>query len=87
MKFIPYLFSGAYLIELEHIRDRRGFFARMFCIDEFKKYGLQTKYSQISTSFNKKKDKLGECIIKLLLTKKQKLLVVVKVPFMMLFWI
>ena len=58
MKFIPLPLSGAYLIELEHIRDRRGFFARMFCIDEFKKYGLQTKYSQISTSFNKKKGQI-----------------------------
>lgn len=54
MKFTELPLSGAYLIELEHRVDERGYFARMFCIDEFAKHGLIANFVQMSTSFNSK---------------------------------
>lgn len=44
--------KGAYLIELEHRYDDRGYFARTFCTQEFAKYGLVTKFIQCNTSYN-----------------------------------
>jgi dTDP-4-dehydrorhamnose 3,5-epimerase len=54
MKFTPLPLQGAYLIELEPHTDDRGYFARTFCVEEFKKHGLVTNFIQMSTSFNKK---------------------------------
>jgi dTDP-4-dehydrorhamnose 3,5-epimerase len=47
--------QGAYLIELNKITDDRGFFARSFCQDEFRKYALNSNILQCNISFNKKK--------------------------------
>ena len=55
MKFTPLPLSGAYLIELEFNIDYRGYFARTFCVEEFKKNGLVSNFIQMSTSFNKTK--------------------------------
>jgi len=52
MKFVPLLLSGAYVVELEPIHDDRGFFARTWCADEFKTWGLSTKLAQCSLSYN-----------------------------------
>lgn len=54
MKFIELPLSGAFLIEPELIEDERGFFARSFCIEEFKMKGLETSLEQCNISFNKK---------------------------------
>jgi dTDP-4-dehydrorhamnose 3,5-epimerase len=54
MKFIETKLKGAYLIELEPINDERGFFARNFCIEEFKKAGIDFKIVQCNISYNKK---------------------------------
>ena len=54
MKFIKGNLDGVYLIELEHSRDHRGSFARNFCIEEFKKQGIDIQISQCSISYNKK---------------------------------
>ncbi len=42
----------AYLIELEHVDDERGFFARAWCSDEFKQHGLVNGFVQCNISFN-----------------------------------
>ena len=55
MIFKETLLEGVFVIELELIRDNRGFFARTFCQKEFKKKGLSDIILQCSTSFNKKK--------------------------------
>jgi dTDP-4-dehydrorhamnose 3,5-epimerase len=47
--------SGAYIIELEIGEDDRGFFARYFCAEEYRKYGLDPKIVQINNSYCKKK--------------------------------
>jgi len=50
--------KGAYLIEIEPIEDERGFFARSFCEEEFRKHGLDFRIVQCNVSFNKKKGTL-----------------------------
>ncbi|HSE41939.1 MAG TPA: dTDP-4-dehydrorhamnose 3,5-epimerase [Acidobacteriota bacterium] len=50
--------KGAYLIEPERKEDNRGFFARTYCVNEFKEFGLNTNLVQCSISFNKKKGTL-----------------------------
>ena len=46
--------KDAYIIELERIHDERGFFARSWCVKEFKEYGLNPNLVQCNVSFNKK---------------------------------
>jgi len=48
----------AYIIQLEPLEDERGFFARSFCQDEFKKNGINFNIVQCNVSFNKKKGTL-----------------------------
>jgi dTDP-4-dehydrorhamnose 3,5-epimerase len=55
MIFTETKLKGAYIIELEKIEDERGFFARTFCQDEFKKHGLNPCIAQCNISYNKKK--------------------------------
>ena len=50
--------KGAFIIELEPIEDKRGFFARSFCQDEFKKHGIDFNIVQCSISYNKNKGTL-----------------------------
>lgn len=58
MKFTAIPLIGAYLIELELNIDERGYFARTFCVEEFKKQGLVTNFVQMSTSFNHHKGQI-----------------------------
>jgi dTDP-4-dehydrorhamnose 3,5-epimerase len=58
MKFIPSPLSGAYLIEIEPRGDDRGFFARAFCEQEFKRQGLDSQFCQVNNSFTAKKGTL-----------------------------
>lgn len=53
MKFIETALNGAYVIEIEPQLDERGFFARTFCKNEFKRLGLSVDIAQMSISFNK----------------------------------
>lgn len=46
--------DGAYTIELEKRGDDRGFFARMFCKDEFAAHGLETDFVQVNNSLSVK---------------------------------
>lgn len=50
--------KGAYIIEIEPIEDERGFFARSFCVKEFKEYGLNPNIAQCNISYNEKKGTL-----------------------------
>jgi dTDP-4-dehydrorhamnose 3,5-epimerase len=52
MKFVPLGLAGAYVIELEPLRDERGFFARTWCRDELAAHGLNPVIAQCSTSHN-----------------------------------
>jgi dTDP-4-dehydrorhamnose 3,5-epimerase len=44
--------AGAYLIDLEKRGDDRGFFARVFCRNEFGELGLEQEFVQINNSLS-----------------------------------
>jgi dTDP-4-dehydrorhamnose 3,5-epimerase len=54
MKFIETRFKGAFVIELEKKGDDRGFFARSFCRNELRDYGLEYEIVQINNSLTEK---------------------------------
>jgi dTDP-4-dehydrorhamnose 3,5-epimerase len=58
MKFNSVPLGGAHLVELEPVADERGFFARSWCAEEFRSYGLNPGLAQCSLSFNKRKGTL-----------------------------
>src|SRR6187455_1757616 len=58
MKFIPTGLEGAYTIELEKREDERGFFARAFCVNEYKAAGLDGAIVQINNSLSVEKGTL-----------------------------
>jgi dTDP-4-dehydrorhamnose 3,5-epimerase len=49
---------GAFIIEPERKGDERGFFARVFCVEEFGAQGLETNLVQCSISFNRQRGTL-----------------------------
>lgn len=49
---------GAYTIDLEKRGDDRGFFARFFCVNEFKQHELETNFVQINNSLSANKGTL-----------------------------
>lgn len=55
MKFFETNLKGSYVIEPEPSLDERGFFARSWDVNEFKKIGLNSNIVQTSISFNKLK--------------------------------
>ena len=55
MEFTKAKIQGVIVIEPEKIKDSRGFFARSWDFNEFKKNGLNTKIAQCSISYNKKR--------------------------------
>lgn len=58
MKFIAAPLEGAFLIDIEKIGDERGFFARVFCAEEFAEHGLESSFIQINNSLSAKKGTL-----------------------------
>jgi dTDP-4-dehydrorhamnose 3,5-epimerase len=58
MIFTETRLKGAYVIELEPIRDERGFFARSYCQREFAARGLSLRLVQCNLSFNKRRGTL-----------------------------
>ncbi len=50
--------SGVYIVELEKRKDERGFLARWWDRDEFKKYGVDLDMVQGYISYSKKKSTL-----------------------------
>jgi dTDP-4-dehydrorhamnose 3,5-epimerase len=49
---------GAFVVELEKHKDERGFFARTFCVHEFKAHGLNPHFVQCNTAFNRRRGTL-----------------------------
>ncbi len=49
------ILNGAYIVDLEKIVDSRGFFSSVFTQDEFRKFNLETKFSQTYLSYSAKK--------------------------------
>ncbi len=58
MKFTETDLKGAYIIEINKLKDERGFFGRSWCMKELEEYGLKTNIAQANTSFSKKKGTL-----------------------------
>lgn len=58
MKFHPTPLKDAHTIELERRGDDRGFFARLFCQNEFKNAGLTPQFVQVNNSLSAKKGTL-----------------------------
>ena len=50
--------SGAYVIDLEKQGDARGFFARVFCENEFSQHGLVRHFTQVNNSLSAQKGTL-----------------------------
>jgi dTDP-4-dehydrorhamnose 3,5-epimerase len=53
MKFTETPISGARLVEPEPRRDDRGFFARLWCREEFAAHGLSADFVQCNNSFSR----------------------------------
>ncbi len=53
MQFQATPLAGAHTIELEKRGDDRGFFARMFCANEFAAHGLETRFVQVNNSLSR----------------------------------
>jgi dTDP-4-dehydrorhamnose 3,5-epimerase len=52
VKLVPTPLADAYVVELEPLRDERGWFARTFDVEGFAAAGLDTRIAQCNTSFN-----------------------------------
>lgn len=50
--------AGAYIIELDRKTDQRGFFARAFCTEEFKRHGIDFQPAQANISHSNLKGTL-----------------------------
>ena len=66
MLFTETKLTGAFTIDLEPRKDRRGYFARTFCAKEFEAHGLKPTIAQCNLSVNYKKGTLGGYTIKCL---------------------
>jgi len=55
MKFTELAIPGAFLVEIEPLRDDRGFFARVFSQDEFETHGLPGHYPQTNLCLTEKR--------------------------------
>ena len=55
MKFILTKLKGLYAVELDYLTDKRGYFSRLVCQEEFKKIGLKKEIVQVNLSHTEKK--------------------------------
>lgn len=58
MKFASTPLAGVYVVELERLGDERGFFARSFCQEEFRRHGLKPAIAQCNVSWNSRRGTL-----------------------------
>jgi dTDP-4-dehydrorhamnose 3,5-epimerase len=58
MIFTETRLKGAFIIDLERREDERGFFARAFCQNEFRDYGLKPVIAQANIASNLRKGTL-----------------------------
>ncbi len=52
MKITPVDLQGSYLVDVDRMEDSRGFFARLWCKQEFQQYGIDMEVVQVSISHN-----------------------------------
>lgn len=52
MKVIPTALQGSYLVEIDKQEDARGYFARLWCKQEFQQHGIDMQVAQVSISHN-----------------------------------
>jgi dTDP-4-dehydrorhamnose 3,5-epimerase len=52
MRFLPTPLPGCWVVELERLEDERGWFARTFDAEEFRRRGLDATVAQCNASFN-----------------------------------
>jgi dTDP-4-dehydrorhamnose 3,5-epimerase len=58
MRFLPTPLEGAQVILPDPIADERGFFARLFSVEEFQAHGLDARVNQCSLAFNERRGTL-----------------------------
>src|SRR5688500_12593872 len=58
MRFTPTPVEGAFVVDLEERRDDRGFFARVWCQQEFAARGLNARFVQCNSSFSRERGTL-----------------------------
>jgi dTDP-4-dehydrorhamnose 3,5-epimerase len=58
LKFTELSLKGAFIIEVDKIKDERGFFGRLWCENEFKIHQMKTNIVQSNVSLSKKKGTL-----------------------------
>lgn len=54
MRFRPLSVAGAYAVEVEPVHDERGWFGRLFSVEEYGQLGLDTRVNQCSMSSSPK---------------------------------
>lgn len=52
MLFTKARLDGTWLLDLEPRADERGFFARVFCAEEFAAHGMETAFPQMNTNYS-----------------------------------
>jgi dTDP-4-dehydrorhamnose 3,5-epimerase len=77
MRFRPLKVAGAYAVEVETLEDERGWFGRLFSIDEFARLGMDGHVDQCSLSFNRKASTLRGLHLQLAPHEESKLVVCV----------
>lgn len=55
MTFAETKLNGVFLLQPERMEDHRGYFSRLYCRDQFARYGLNANFLQASISYNKRK--------------------------------
>lgn len=55
MEFQKTKIEGVWIIDTNPFRDERGFFTRVFCVDEFAQNGIKFNIVQVNRSFTKEK--------------------------------
>jgi len=58
MIFTPTKLKLAWIVDVERREDHRGFFARSFCVSEFRDHGLDVRVAQINLGYTAKKGSL-----------------------------
>lgn len=54
MKFVETPLAGCFVVEPEPVRDERGFFARISCVDELNEHGLDGGFVQMNMTWNER---------------------------------
>lgn len=58
MRFVGTRVEGAFVLEIEPLRDERGYFARTFDRADFRRRGLVSSFAECSVSFNERRGTL-----------------------------